>query len=115
MHRAVPFVAALVVVLGLAATVEACTTHSEADPAAEGPPRSRLTAATQPSPPHPDEPPAPMDPRSAVEPRATPTATGGGGCADGMVLVDGEACTEVRQTCVEWEDPPTLALARCAR
>jgi hypothetical protein len=32
-----------------------------------------------------------------------------------MVLVDGQACTEVRETCVEWEDPPSLALARCAR
>jgi formylglycine-generating enzyme required for sulfatase activity len=32
-----------------------------------------------------------------------------------MVLVEGEYCTEVRQTCAQWEDPPGTPLARCAK
>jgi formylglycine-generating enzyme required for sulfatase activity len=31
-----------------------------------------------------------------------------------MILVEGEYCTEVRQECVQWEDPPESKLARCA-
>jgi formylglycine-generating enzyme required for sulfatase activity len=32
-----------------------------------------------------------------------------------MALVDGPYCTEVRQICAEWMDPPSTPLARCAR
>jgi formylglycine-generating enzyme required for sulfatase activity len=32
-----------------------------------------------------------------------------------MVLVEGDYCTEVRQTCVGWLDPPQNPLARCAK
>jgi formylglycine-generating enzyme required for sulfatase activity len=47
---------------------------------------------------------------------ADPSAATGAGspCAAGMVLVEGEACTDVRQTCIAWEDPPSNPLARCA-
>jgi formylglycine-generating enzyme required for sulfatase activity len=32
-----------------------------------------------------------------------------------MILVDGDYCTEVRQSCLDWEDPPSRPFARCAR
>jgi Sulfatase-modifying factor enzyme 1 len=35
-------------------------------------------------------------------------------CPDSMVLVEGDYCTQVRQECTRWEDPPTSILARCA-
>ncbi|HLK41200.1 MAG TPA: SUMF1/EgtB/PvdO family nonheme iron enzyme [Polyangiaceae bacterium] len=31
-----------------------------------------------------------------------------------MVLVEGQYCTEVSQSCETWEDPPSTKLARCA-
>jgi sulfatase modifying factor 1 len=36
-------------------------------------------------------------------------------CPDGMVLVEGDYCTSVRQQCVEWMEKPDNPLARCAR
>jgi hypothetical protein len=36
-------------------------------------------------------------------------------CPGGMVLVDGNRCTAVRQECVEWLDSRATPLARCAR
>jgi hypothetical protein len=36
-------------------------------------------------------------------------------CPGGMVLVDGDRCTEVRQDCAVWLDPQGTPLARCAR
>lgn len=56
-----------------------------------------------------------------VEPSAPAvTAVQGGApvqdpCREGMVLVDGEYCTDVRQDCVTWEEPPANPFARCAR
>jgi sulfatase modifying factor 1 len=40
-----------------------------------------------------------------------------GACPTGMVLVEGEYCPEVEQTCLEWMDPPTSRYAhfRCKR
>ncbi len=35
------------------------------------------------------------------------------GCPTEMVLVEGSYCTEARQTCAEWLDPPSLKVARC--
>jgi formylglycine-generating enzyme required for sulfatase activity len=32
-----------------------------------------------------------------------------------MVLVDGDYCTDVRERCLQWEDPPENKLARCAK
>jgi formylglycine-generating enzyme required for sulfatase activity len=32
-----------------------------------------------------------------------------------MVLVDGDYCTEVREDCVDWMEPPDNPLARCAK
>ena len=31
------------------------------------------------------------------------------------MLVEGDYCTEVREDCLEWEDPPSNKLARCAK
>jgi sulfatase modifying factor 1 len=42
------------------------------------------------------------------------TGTSAVSCPDSMVLVDGAYCSEVRQDCLTWEDPPTSRLARCA-
>jgi sulfatase modifying factor 1 len=38
-------------------------------------------------------------------------------CPTGMVLVEGESCPDVEQTCLEWMDPPTSRYAhfRCKR
>ena len=36
-------------------------------------------------------------------------------CHGGMVLVDGDYCTEVRQDCLDWMEPPDNPLARCAK
>jgi len=36
-------------------------------------------------------------------------------CPEGMVIVDGDYCTEVRQDCLVWQDPPSSPFARCAR
>jgi sulfatase modifying factor 1 len=38
-----------------------------------------------------------------------------GPCPDSMVLVESEYCTEVRERCEEWIEPPSNMLARCAR
>ena len=40
-----------------------------------------------------------------------------GACPTGMVLVEGEYCPDVEQTCLEWMDPPTSRYAhfRCKR
>lgn len=36
-------------------------------------------------------------------------------CPSDMVLVEGDACSAVQQTCREWLDDPKLPFARCAR
>jgi formylglycine-generating enzyme len=51
-------------------------------------------------------------PLAAVAPAAT--AAPAGGCPGGMVLVEGEYCTEVRHTCKRWLDDESLPFARCA-
>jgi formylglycine-generating enzyme len=38
-----------------------------------------------------------------------------GPCPSGMLLVDGDYCTEVHQECVEWMERPDNPLARCAK
>jgi formylglycine-generating enzyme len=102
----------------------ACTTRSEAGAGAEGPPLPLVTAAApvppsaDPGPaqpqPQPDPPPAersaeasPSPPESGVSEHAL--------CPGKMVLVDGDYCTDVRQECIEWVDPPETKLARCAK
>ncbi len=59
--------------------------------------------------------PVPLAPavEGAVEQAAPVEATGS--CAAGMVLVQGDYCTEVRQPCLKWmEDPAQTPFARCA-
>jgi hypothetical protein len=41
-------------------------------------------------------------------------AEGSGACPSDMVLVEGEYCTDVAQTCVRWLDDEILPFARCA-
>jgi sulfatase modifying factor 1 len=112
--------------VAIALSLGACATHSEAGPGAEGPPRPRLAAAlTSSSLPEAPAPEAPSceapthvglaslakDPASPSDPPASAHPS----CPDTMVLVEGEYCTEVRQECADWEDPPPNKLARCAR
>jgi hypothetical protein len=47
-------------------------------------------------------------PATAVTPHAPPTER----CPDGMVLAEGEYCTNVDQVCLRWLDPDTQM--RCA-
>jgi len=108
--RAVSFAS---VSLSIAFSIAACAaSHGEADAGADGPPRSRLAAAPASSPaadagarPH-------LALASLTEGPASPSHQA---CPPGMVLVDGDYCTEVRQECAAWEDPPSNPLARCAR
>jgi len=68
---------------------------------------------------------APLGPRADQPGQAEPGAVAAGGsksadsaaCPSGMVLVEGEYCPEVEQTCLEWMDPPTSRYAhfRCKR
>ena len=110
-----------VVVGGMAA----CATRAEFVPPPEGPPRARLEAATEPQPPV-----TALTERQAdglalasaslatqeVRPPGTsPLAGDARACPPAMVLVEGEYCPDVRETCLDWEDPPANKLARCAR
>jgi hypothetical protein len=115
MNRVLSVALALV---AAAFSLAACATHSEAGPGAEGPPRPRLTAASEsPSPAPPESAPhlaiasLAKDPASPSDPVASAHPT----CGEGMVLVEGDYCTEVRQECLDWEDPPANRLARCAK
>lgn len=116
-HRLSPASAVLVAV----ATLGACATHGEAAPVADGPPRPRLDAAPAASgvgatEPQGVAPPIEVsDAQSAPAPVATAVTPAGSACAAGMVLVEGEYCTDVRENCVEWEDAPANPLARCAK
>jgi hypothetical protein len=118
MHRGVSFFVALVAVVAAAG---ACN-HAAAGTGVEGPPLSRLAAAPTAEPPtsaSADTAPVPhlalaslaKDPSSPSDPPSSEHPT----CADGMVLVDGDYCTEVREDCLEWIDPPTKQFARCAK
>ena len=128
MRRVVPSLLAVIVIV---ATVAACATRPDAGPGAEGPPLPRLAAAT-------DSEPGTATPgaltsdvgapqagvasmqgeRSAPASPSEPTVPARSACpgpAGAMVLVEGDYCTEVRETCLEWEDPPANKLARCAK
>lgn len=52
-------------------------------------------------------------------PRASDDASGrvrpSGPCDEGMVLVDGDHCSEVVQRCLKWMDPPPYEGLRCER
>jgi sulfatase modifying factor 1 len=116
-------VAQLTVTALVAAISVASCAHSEPGLPAEGPPISRLAAAAPSSlcesvpvrvelePPHlalaslAKDPSSPSDPIASAHPS----------CADGMVLAEGEYCTEVREDCLDWLEPPSSSLARCAK
>src|SRR5258708_3254448 len=67
--------------------------------------------------------PAPVDPVPApVDVETAPTATEQGvaswqsSCPSAMILVDGDYCTEVTETCLQWDEPPEQTrFARCAK
>jgi formylglycine-generating enzyme len=116
--------------VAVAACLAACATHAETGPGAEGPSLPRLAAAPSPTSPPPEPlslpeplpPPElsapPLDLASLAEDPGTASdslAPAHPSCSENMVLVEGEYCTEVRQECVQWEDPPASKLARCAR
>src|ERR1700722_9873561 len=109
-------------VVAVAASLAACATQSGAVPGAEGPTLPRLAAATIPSatasgipvegpPPHLALASLTKDPASPSDPLASARPS----CPENMVLVEGEYCTEVKEDCVDWEDPPSNKLARCAK
>ena len=114
----------IVALAAAAATVAACATRPDAGPPAEGPPLPRLAAASAPQdPPSPgDEAPPPhlalasfaKVPGSPSEPTEG-AASAQPVCPASMVLVDGDYCTDVREKCLQWEDPPSNQLARCAK
>ncbi len=109
----------LVVVLVATASLGACANPSEGGGGAEGPPRPRLAAASSASPTSSGDAEAPhqnlASPGLSTSGDTAPPLRGAGPCAEGMVLVDGDYCTEVREECDAWEDPPSNKLARCAR
>jgi sulfatase modifying factor 1 len=119
MSRAVSRVVGLLTVAAAVAACAASATGSETGPEAEGPPLPRRGAA-QSADPGPEAPRPHLgiaslqkDPSSPDDPvQPAPTATG---CPGSMVLVDGDYCTAVRESCLEWLDPPSNKLARCAR
>jgi hypothetical protein len=121
MRRAV---SSLIVAIAAVATVAACATRPDAGPGPEGPPLPRLAAAPDaPAPTSEVDPPhlglasmqgAGNAAASAAEP-TVPAQSACPGPAGAMVLVEGDYCTEVREPCLEWEDPPANKLARCAR
>jgi hypothetical protein len=111
----------VVTLIALAATLGACATQSESVPGAEGPPRPRLAAAL-PEHSHPPEPPEPPPPHPTLASLAKdpsspsdPVASSQPSCPEGMALVEGDYCTEVREDCLEWMEPPANKLARCAK
>jgi sulfatase modifying factor 1 len=118
MQRAV---SALVAVVVAAATVAACATHADTVPPAEGPPPPRLAAASgsaAPSGLDDEAPPPHLAIASFARVPGSPSdgvASAQPVCPGSMVLVDGDYCTDVREKCLEWEDPPSNQLARCAR
>jgi sulfatase modifying factor 1 len=115
----------VVALLTTLATLGACATHTESGPGPNGPPRARPEAAA-PIPTavadsyharmtlnalHPEPEPAPSEAPGPTLP--TPAAAP---CPDAMVLVEGEYCTEVRQTCEDWmESPNGNSVARCRK
>ena len=111
----------IVALAAAAATVAACATRPEAGPPAEGPPLPRLAAASAPEdPPSPGgEAPAPhLALASFAKVPGSPSdgvASAQPVCPASMVLVDGDYCTDVREKCLQWEDPPSNQLARCAK
>ena len=113
-------VARLVVVVTLAA----CAARSEGASSPEGPtppplaavprsgetdPKTSLAAAPTTSA-------SRVSPKSEVAAPAEPHALATSVCPEPMILVDGDWCTDVDETCLEWLDPPKdNPLARCAK
>jgi len=56
----------------------------------------------------------PVTPVTEAPSAAMPTPSAIGACPDGMALVEGDYCTEVRHDCKRWLDDPKLQFARCA-
>jgi Sulfatase-modifying factor enzyme 1 len=107
----------------LTLVVLACGAHSEPDAryaenlptagGADGPPRSGLAVVE----PAPVADPSPRLAFASIERQDAESSSeaGPGGCPPEMVLVEGQYCTEVRQDCLEWMEPPSNKFARCAK
>ncbi len=62
-----------------------------------------------------DPPPAPIDLVNSAADPSLPTKAESA-CPQGMILVEGQFCPNVEQTCLEWKDDPAkFQFARCAR
>ena len=105
MQRAVLFC------LTIAALVASCAPRASGSPPAEGP--AGAMAATDPSV-SASSPTAGDDVSSAATEANEPPTPSPEPCPNSMLLVEGDYCTQVRQQCIRWEDPPTSRLARCA-
>jgi formylglycine-generating enzyme len=92
----------------LAATFAACAS-APPEPSASPAPAPEPTAAAPPPEPTGEPPTGPGEPGPASEPEphaAAPSDEGGGACPRGMILVEGDYCTQVEHTClVEWFAP----------
>jgi hypothetical protein len=92
-------VAKFVTAVAVAAICAVACSTSEAGSGPEAPPPVRLAAALD---------------KTASLPPPEPLPEPAPSCPDGMVLIEGEYCTDVREVCAKWMDPPTNPVARCA-
>ncbi len=98
-------------VLALAVTVGSCATHTESGVGeVEGPP-----PAPSATPAGPLSSPLGGSEAHLVSADTTPSPGAGPPCPFSMLLVEGDYCTEVRQECLTWADPPANPFARCAK
>jgi formylglycine-generating enzyme len=77
----------------------------------EEPPASAAGTAIPASTSAPSSPSTPSASQSSQSPTTAPATSGA--CGAGMVLVDGEYCPDVEQTCLKWIDPPPYQNLRC--
>jgi sulfatase modifying factor 1 len=60
--------------------------------------------------------PAPVDAEGDTMATEQGVASWQSSCPSAMILVDGDYCTEVRETCLQWDEPPEQTrFARCAK
>lgn len=107
MRRVVSFPFAL---LAVTTALAACATHNGAVEQAAAPAAPLVAPLALP---HPTIASLTKDPAAPSADNAAAAAPSA--CPDGMVLVDGDYCSDVREECIEWIDPPNAAFRRCAK
>ena len=110
-HRVAPLVALL---WFLSANV-ACATHAKAGAgeAERTAPFATVLQPTAASSSGVEMRPLAVDQSASVD--RSPSAPGPPRCPAEMLLVEGDYCTEVRQECLTWADPPANPFARCTK